>query len=97
MRGDGPTAVKSRLGYLLSGPLSVPQSIETTNLVSTFLYHLFRRSATYTVAPCVMCDLERFPKIGSHISVISFVTVLKLYIIYIFKSPQWTLDPTEAH
>ena len=26
VRGDGPTAVSSRLGYVLSGPLSVPQS-----------------------------------------------------------------------
>lgn len=32
VRGDGPTAVKSRLGYLLSGPLPVPQSVETTSL-----------------------------------------------------------------
>ena len=32
VRGDGPTAVRSRLGYLLSGPLPVPQSMETTNL-----------------------------------------------------------------
>ena len=32
VHGDGPTAVKSLLGYLLSGPLPVTQSIETTNL-----------------------------------------------------------------
>ena len=37
VRGDGPTAVESRLGYLLSGPLPSPQSIETTNLhISAF-------------------------------------------------------------
>jgi len=30
--GGGPTAVKSRLEYLLSGPLPAPHSIETTNL-----------------------------------------------------------------
>jgi len=29
--GDGPTAIQSRLGYLLSGPLSLPQSIQTTS------------------------------------------------------------------
>jgi len=41
VRGDGPTAVKSRLGYLLSGPLPVPQSIEThqSSYLSTFLYY----------------------------------------------------------
>jgi len=32
VRGDGSTAVKSHLGYLLSGQLSAPRSIETTNL-----------------------------------------------------------------
>ena len=37
VRGDGPTAVQSRLGYLLSGPLPVPQSIETTNLRTSAL------------------------------------------------------------
>ena len=37
IRGDGPTAVQSRLGYLLSGPLPLPQSAATTNLhVSIF-------------------------------------------------------------
>ena len=30
VRGDGPTAVESRLGYLLSGPLPFPQSVYTT-------------------------------------------------------------------
>ena len=35
--GDGPTAVQSRLGYLLSGPLPLPRSADTTNLhVSIF-------------------------------------------------------------
>ena len=32
LRGDGPTAVKSRLGYLLSSLLTLPQSIEATSL-----------------------------------------------------------------
>ena len=32
VRGDGPTAVQSRLGYLLSGPLPVCQSFESTCL-----------------------------------------------------------------
>ena len=37
VRGNGPTAVQSRLGYLLSGPLPLPQSADTTNLhVSIF-------------------------------------------------------------
>ena len=31
VRGNGPTAVQSRLGYLLSGPLPVPQVVETSN------------------------------------------------------------------
>ena len=33
IRGNGPTAVESKLGYLLSGPLSLPKSCqETTNV-----------------------------------------------------------------
>ena len=32
VRGDGPTAVQSRLGYLLSGPLPSPQHTDTTSL-----------------------------------------------------------------
>ena len=37
VRGDGPTAVQSRLGYLLSGPLPSPQLADTTSLhVSIF-------------------------------------------------------------
>ena len=32
IRGNGPTAVKSHLGYLLSGPLPLPKPIKTTNL-----------------------------------------------------------------
>ena len=32
IRGDGPTAVQSRLGYLLSRPLPLPQPINSTNL-----------------------------------------------------------------
>jgi len=30
VRGDGPTAVESRLGYLLSGPLPLSQSVSTS-------------------------------------------------------------------
>ena len=30
VHGDGPTAVESRLGYLLSGPLPLPQSVSTS-------------------------------------------------------------------
>ena len=30
VRGDGPTAVESTLGYLLSGPLPLPQSVSTS-------------------------------------------------------------------
>ena len=37
VRGDGPTAVESRLGYLLSGPLPFPQLVYTTcSQVQTF-------------------------------------------------------------
>ena len=32
VHGDGPTAVQSRLGYLLSGSILLPQSASTTNL-----------------------------------------------------------------
>jgi len=32
VRGAGPTAVQSKLGYLLSGPLQLPQQVMTTNL-----------------------------------------------------------------
>ena len=32
VRGNGPTAVQSRLGYLLSGPLLLPQSTDTAGL-----------------------------------------------------------------
>ena len=32
VRGDGPTAVKSQLGYLLSGPLTLPQPVETATM-----------------------------------------------------------------
>ena len=37
VRGDGPTAVQSRLGYLLSGPLPVSQTT-SFHCFSTFLY-----------------------------------------------------------
>ena len=32
VRGNGPTAVKSKLGYLLSGPLQLPQPMTTSGL-----------------------------------------------------------------
>ena len=32
VRGEGPTAVQSHLGYLLSGPLTLSHPVETTNL-----------------------------------------------------------------
>ena len=32
VRGEGPTAVQSHLGYLLSGPLPLSHPVETTNL-----------------------------------------------------------------
>ena len=32
VQGDGPTAVKSQLSYLLSGPLTLPQSVETATM-----------------------------------------------------------------
>ena len=32
IRGDGPTVVKSQLGYLLSGPLTLPQPVETATM-----------------------------------------------------------------
>ena len=32
VRGDGPTAVKSQLSYLLSGPLALPQPVETATM-----------------------------------------------------------------
>ena len=32
VRGNGPTAVKSKLGYLLSGPLQLPQPMTTSSL-----------------------------------------------------------------
>ena len=31
VRGNGPTAVKSKLGYLLSGPLPLPNTTTTTS------------------------------------------------------------------
>ena len=34
VRGNGPTAVKSKLGYLLSGPLQLPQSMTTSGHLS---------------------------------------------------------------
>ena len=40
VRGDGPTAVSSRLGYLLSGPLPVPQfSSVVTSLLNMVANH----------------------------------------------------------
>jgi len=36
VRGDGPTAMQSKLGYLLSGPLVIP-STSTTN---TSVFHI---------------------------------------------------------
>jgi len=37
VRGDGPTAVESRLGYLLSGPLPFPTSVNTSCIQITGL------------------------------------------------------------
>jgi len=37
VRGNGPTAVNSWLGYLLSGPLPLPQPVTSTSLYLTIL------------------------------------------------------------
>ena len=38
VRGDGPTAVQSHLGYILSGPLHLPKPIETSSLHVAILH-----------------------------------------------------------
>ena len=56
IRGNGPTAVQSKLGYLLSGP------IPSATHVSTTLVHLFHVDATSTAATC---ELEKFWQVES--------------------------------
>jgi len=48
VRGDGPTAVQSRLGYLLSGPLPVCQSFESTCLHVSALSCIAEETEHYT-------------------------------------------------
>ena len=55
VRGNGPTAVKSKLGYLLSGPLPVRSSDDTT------VNHMMN----LTVSPPAVHDIERFWKLES--------------------------------
>ena len=56
IRGNGPTAVQSKLGYLLSGPLP------SATHVSTTLVHIFHVSATSTDTTC---HLEKFWQVES--------------------------------
>ena len=56
IRGNGPTAVQSKLGYLLSGPLP------SATHVSTILVHIFHVSATSTDTTC---HLEKFWQVES--------------------------------
>jgi len=56
IRGTGPTAVQSKLGYLLSGP------IPSATHVSTTLVRLFHVNATPTTATC---ELEKFWQVES--------------------------------
>ena len=44
VRGPGPTAVQSKLGYLLSGPLQLPQQAMTTNL-HVAIFHCVSQSS----------------------------------------------------
>ena len=49
MRGNEPTAVESRLGYLLSGPLPLPDSISTSCLLISSFSCIIDHSAFWKV------------------------------------------------
>ena len=48
VRGDGLTAVQSGLGYLLSGPLSVCQSIDATSFHVSALSCIMEKAEPHT-------------------------------------------------
>ena len=52
IRGDGPTAVQSKIGYLLSGPLPTPTTETATDCIMNII-----------TSPPDMYDLERFWKL----------------------------------
>ncbi|XP_063411556.1 uncharacterized protein LOC134694475 [Mytilus trossulus] len=54
IRGNGPTAVSSKLGYLLSGPIPVKNNNQSTSMMNVLISH---KQET--------CDLEKFWKLES--------------------------------
>ncbi|VDI32537.1 Hypothetical predicted protein [Mytilus galloprovincialis] len=54
IRGNGPTAVSSKLGYLLSGPVPVKNNNQSTSMMNVLISH---KQET--------CDLEKFWKLES--------------------------------
>ena len=61
-RGDGPTAVQSRLGYLLSGPLPLPQPISTTSLHISILSCTTENARDSSPIDTPFCNSEVFSK-----------------------------------
>ena len=61
-RGDGPTAVQSRLGYLLSGPLPLPQPISTTSLHISILSCTTENARDGSPIDTPFCNSEVFSK-----------------------------------
>ncbi|XP_071124095.1 uncharacterized protein [Mytilus edulis] len=54
IRGNGPTTVSSKLGYLLSGPVPVEKNNQSTSMMNVLISH---KQET--------CDLEKFWKLES--------------------------------
>ena len=62
VRGDGPTAVQSRLGYLLSGPLPLPQPTSTTSLHISILSCTTENARDSSTIDTRFCNSEVFSK-----------------------------------
>ena len=62
VRGDGPTAVQSRLGYLLSGPLPLSQPTSTTSLHISILSCTTENARDSSPIDTQFCSSEVFSK-----------------------------------
>ena len=62
VRGDGTTAVQSRLGYLLSGPLPLPQPTSTTSLHISILSCTTENARDSNPIDTPFCNSEVFSK-----------------------------------
>ena len=62
VRGDGPTAVQSRLGYLLSGLLPLPKLTSTTSLHISFLSCTTENARDSSPIDTPFCNSEVFSK-----------------------------------